>query len=194
MKILRFSELASTNQQAKKIAETEEGREEWVAVTAGRQSAGYGKDKRYWYSPSGGLYFSIIIPKLKISDLQILTIGAGIAVSRVLKKHFGIKPFLKWPNDVLVQDSECNYKKIAGILAENVIKGKEVKNSIIGIGLNTNISEFPSDLTEIATSLKKEYDKEADNGEVLALIAEELKEILKLNKEEILKEYTKSVK
>ena len=194
MKILRFSELASTNQQAKKIAETEEGREEWVAVTAGRQSAGYGKDTRYWYSPSGGLYFSIIIPKLKISDLQILTIGAGIAVSRVLKKHFGIKPFLKWPNDVLVQDSECNYKKIAGILAENVIKGKEVKNSIIGIGLNTNISEFPSDLTEIATSLKKEYDKEADNGEVLALIAEELKEILKLNKEEILKEYTKSVK
>jgi BirA family biotin operon repressor/biotin-[acetyl-CoA-carboxylase] ligase len=79
------------------------------------------------------------------------------------------------PNDVCV-----NSKKICGILTENMIFGKEVKNSIIGIGLNTNIEKFPKDLENIATSIKIELKKEVDNKELLEKILEELKEKLEI--------------
>jgi BirA family biotin operon repressor/biotin-[acetyl-CoA-carboxylase] ligase len=58
--------------------------------------------------------------------------------------------------------------------------GKEVKNSIIGIGLNTNIEKFPKDLENIATSIKIELKKEVDNKELLEKILEELKEKLEI--------------
>jgi len=70
------------------------------------------------------------------------------------------------------------WKKIAGILTENVI-GKEVKLSVIGIGLNTNIEKFPEDLENIATSLKIELGKKVDNEKILKQIIEGLKEQVK---------------
>jgi BirA family biotin operon repressor/biotin-[acetyl-CoA-carboxylase] ligase len=74
------------------------------------------------------------------------------------------------PNDVYV-----NNKKICGILTENIISGKEVKNSIIGIGLNTNIEDFPEELKEKATSLKRELKKEVEGRKILEKILKELK-------------------
>jgi len=167
MKILEFEKLKSTQKKAKEIAKEAEP---WTVIVAKEQTGGYGRKGNFWYSPRGGLYFSVILPKTKIEDLQILTILAAFCVAKILKEDFKLEPFIKLPNDVYV-----NNKKICGILTENIISGKEVKNSIIGIGLNTNIEDFPEELKEKATSLKRELKKEVEGRKILEKILKELK-------------------
>lgn len=146
----------------------------WTVVLAEEQENGYGRKGEAWYSPKGGLYFSVILPKGEINDLQTLTILAAFIVAKTIKEAFNVEPLIKLPNDVLL-----NGKKICGILTENVI-GKEVKSSIIGIGINTNISSFPSEIKEVATSLKMELGREVDNMEILEKIIKELKNQFKI--------------
>jgi BirA family biotin operon repressor/biotin-[acetyl-CoA-carboxylase] ligase len=54
-----------------------------------------------------------------------------------LLANFGVPAKIKWPNDIYVND-----RKIAGVLIENVIQGKMITRSIIGIGLNVNQRDF----------------------------------------------------
>jgi len=52
---------------------------------AKKQSGGYGRKGQAWYSPAGGLYFSVIMPKSNIDDLQLITIFAAVAVGQIIK-------------------------------------------------------------------------------------------------------------
>ncbi len=131
------------------------------------------EEKKIIGSPKGGLYFTIILPKSKIEDLQTLNILAAFITAKVIKESFKLEPFIKLPNDVYV-----NHRKIAGILTETVI-GSDVKFSIMGIGLNTNIEKFPKELENTATSLKIELGRKVDNEKILKQIVTELKEQLK---------------
>ena len=167
----KFKTISSTNQKAKELAK--KGADPWTVIMAEEQKAGYGKEKVFWFSPKGGLYFSVILPKSQIEDLQTLTILAAFIVAKTIKDNFSLEPLIKLPNDVLV-----NQMKIAGVLTENII-GKEIKTSVMGIGLNTNIDVFPKELENIATSLKMELGKEVDNEKILEQILRGLKEQLK---------------
>ena len=182
MKVIYYKTLPSTNQKAKEIAK--EKLEPWLVIVTEEQTAGYGRKGAVWHSPSGGLYFSVVLPKSKIEDLQTLTILAAFVVAKVIKDYYppttrskrdilSFEPLIKLPNDVLL-----NNKKVCGILTENVI-GKDVRFSVIGIGLNTNIKEFPKELQETATSLKIELGKTVNNSELLQKIVRGLKEQLK---------------
>ncbi len=189
MKIISYKVVSSTNLKAKELAKQRKNEEPWTVILAEKQTTGYGRKKAPWFSPKGGLYFSVILPKSKveegklssppfavareIEDLQTLTILAAFIVTKVLKENFSLEPLIKLPNDVLI-----NSKKIAGILTENVI-GENVKLSVMGIGLNTNIGKFPKELENIATSLKIELGREVDNKKILEQIIKGLKEQLK---------------
>lgn len=168
MKLQSLKKVSSTSALAKK----EKGKP-WTVIWAQEQSAGYGTKKDYWFSPKGGLYFSVILPKTDIDDLQTLTILAAFIVAKTLKENFALDCFIKPPNDVYV-----NRKKVAGILTENVLSN-DTKFSVMGFGLNTNIDEFPKDLENIATSLKIELKKQVDNEKILKQIIKGLKEQLK---------------
>ncbi|MCP6718577.1 MAG: biotin--[acetyl-CoA-carboxylase] ligase [Patescibacteria group bacterium] len=169
MKIKKLEKVSSTNALAKK----EKG-EPWLVLWAKEQTAGYGRKKDYWFSPSGGLYFSVILPKTSIEDLQTLTILAAFVIAKTIKKNFNLECFIKLPNDVYV-----NGKKIAGVLTENVLSNN-VRFSVMGIGLNTNIDQFSKDLENTATSLKIELKESVDNEKILKQIISELKEQLKI--------------
>lgn len=169
MKIKKYKTVSSTSALAKEIKP-----EAWLVLWAQSQNAGYGRKKDYWFSPRGGLYFSIILPKSNIEDLQTLTILAAFVVAKVIKENFSLESFVKLPNDVYV-----NQRKIAGLLTETVC-GKDVKSSIIGIGLNTNIDEFPKELENIATSLKMELGKRVDNEKILKQIVKGIKKQLEI--------------
>lgn len=162
----------STQSVAKKMAL--EGAKEWTVIVANEQNGGYGKAKSAWASPKGGLYFSVILPKANIADLQLITILAAFSVAKILKEHFIIEPMIKLPNDVYV-----NGKKICGVLTENVIGG-DLLCSIIGIGLNTNIEVMPEEVKSIATSVAIETKKETNNEEILDHIVKELQNNLKI--------------
>lgn len=167
MQIERFKSIDSTNKKAKEMNMS--GSLPWTVVVAEKQDNGYGRKGEAWYSPQGGLYFSVILPKGEIDDLQTITILAAFVVAKTIKEDFNIEPLIKLPNDILL-----NGKKICGILTENII-GSEVKSSVIGIGLDTNISSFPLELEKIATSLEIELGKKIDNEELMQKIIIELK-------------------
>ena len=147
--ILRFDSLGSTNTEAANQAR--QGAAEGLCVIAREQSAGRGRHGRVWVSePDSGLYFSIVLrPKIFLKYLPLITLMSGVAVYDTLKE-FGLKPDIKWVNDVLIRD-----KKICGILAETVDtpSGNAV---IVGIGINLKSSNFPDEIAETATSIEAE--------------------------------------
>jgi len=169
MKIKKYKRILSTNLLAKRLRRPEP----WLIIVAESQKKGYGRKGNTWFSPKGGLYFSVVLPKSKIEDLQILTILSAFIIAKVIKEEFGLEPFIKLPNDVWLRG-----KKIAGVLTENVV-GKEVRFSVMGIGLNTNIEKFPKELEDRATSLKIELGREVENEEILKKIVAGLKEVLR---------------
>ncbi|MDD5098378.1 MAG: biotin--[acetyl-CoA-carboxylase] ligase [Candidatus Pacebacteria bacterium] len=168
MEIRHFKSVSSTSDKAKELANA--GYIPWTTIVAEEQTDGHGRKGEAWFSPKGGLYFSVILPKNSIDDLQTITILAAFKVAKTIKESFGLEPMIKLPNDVLIND-----KKFCGILTENIIIGDKVKLSVIGIGINTNIDKFPESLKDIATSVKIEANREIDNQILLNKILEELK-------------------
>lgn len=161
--VIKFNNINSTSEEAKSQAIN--GAKPWTVIIAEEQSVGHGRKGDYWFSPKGGLYVSIILPKSNIDDLQTITILAAFVVAKILKDNYGIEPLIKLPNDILLDN-----KKICGILTENIIVGNETTVSVLGIGLDTNIDTFPDDLKNTANSLKNILSKEVDNKEILEQI------------------------
>ena len=146
MNIHRFVEVTSTNDEARKLIS--QGAPSGTVVVAQTQSAGRGRSGRSWFSPpDDNLYMSYVHrTHLAPSECAGLTIDAGVALAELLTRR-GLDIELKWPNDVLL-----NGLKIAGILCE-LVTDKERPVVIVGIGLNVNGSDFPVELSSIATSL-----------------------------------------
>lgn len=177
MKIIELDEVDSTNEYSKR---NYVGRS--FAVTAARQTGGRGTKGRSFSSEVGGLYMSIVRNpyKLEATDAFLIMINACTAVCRTVE-HYGLKPVIRWANDVLV-----NGKKICGTLIENTFSGSFVSRSIVGIGLNVN-NRLPDELLQIATTLKKETGKEIPVKEVRDILLENL------NKKFVLSDYKRYI-
>ena len=144
-KRLHFDTLPSTQDYAK---EQRVGGVDLV-VTATCQTGGKGTKGRSFSSQTGGVYLSKLTfyEDLPVRPAFKIMIGAAVAVCETLHSY-GLKPLIKWPNDIWVND-----KKICGILIENVLAGDRVRSSVVGIGLNV-CNALPEDLTEIATTME----------------------------------------
>jgi len=164
-------EVGSTNDWAKELAEL--GAEEGTVAIAETQTAGHGRLGREWFSPRGGLWFSVILrPEMSPSEAVGLVFVAGLAVAEVLREKYDLKVETKWPNDVLV-----NGKKVCGILAEMNTKGRAVKFVVLGFGVNANFlveKVFPRSLKEVATSLEKELGQKVRLEELFKGLLERL--------------------
>ena len=104
---------------------------------------------------------------MEATDAFKIMINACTAVCRTVQ-HYGLKPVIRWANDVLV-----NGKKICGTLIENTFSGSFVGRSIIGIGLNVN-NTLPDALSIIATTLKIEMGREIPVSEVRDILLENM--------------------
>jgi BirA family transcriptional regulator, biotin operon repressor / biotin---[acetyl-CoA-carboxylase] ligase len=136
-------------------------------VRAAFQTAGRGRFDRTWVSPAGrGLTLSFILDPQRIApgcDSRLTQVMALAA--RDLCATRGLDAWLKWPNDVCVED-----RKIAGLLAE---KRSEPALIVVGIGLNVNLDERDRDnhpWGPTATSMKIETGCDTD----IATVASEL--------------------
>jgi len=150
-----------------------EGIGEGTIIVAGEQTAGRGRLGRKWLSPQGGsLSLSIIIcPDLE--QLPRLNMVASLAVVQSIEKSTGLKPLIKWPNDVLISG-----RKVCGILIENIFVGNQVKAAIVGIGINIKFDPllFP-EISTIATSLSTESRREVSRWQILRTLVEEFEQI-----------------
>lgn len=144
-------EVDSTNNVAQILAE--EGYPEGTVIITEKQTAGKGRRGKAWMSSIGtGIWTSILLkPAIPPSEAAKLTLIAGLSVCKAVRQETGLAAGIKWPNDVWV-----NGKKICGILTEMNAEMEQIHSIVVGIGINVNMVEFPSELCEIATSLRIE--------------------------------------
>lgn len=169
LKVNVFEELDSTNIESKR--QIEGGLDQDLLVVALQQTAGWGRYSRSWFSPEGGLYFSLVVkPRLGLQYAPLSGFLSGCAVAKGLQS-FGIDQVnLKWPNDVLVGED-----KIAGILNELVSTDSTHAWTILGVGINQNIPivEFPDELIGTSTSILDVLGKETSSTHLLSTIIHE---------------------
>ena len=110
-----------------------------ILVTAEYQSRGRGQIGNSWESERGkNLLFSLKVHPRFLEAGQMFRISqvAALAVHDAFA-HYTEGISIKWPNDVYWND-----RKICGMLIENDWMGKQLEQSIIGIGMNVNQETF----------------------------------------------------
>ena len=144
-----FKSLSSTNLFAKKLVK--DGVEEGAIVVSDIQLSGRGRKSRNWFSPEGGLWFSVVLyPHIPPERGMLLTMAISFAIVQGIKEITGLNPVIKWPNDLLIND-----KKVCGILTELDAEMDRINYTIVGIGINVN-NKLNEDLHGKATSLIQE--------------------------------------
>lgn len=150
-KIIHHDVTDSTNRQAMVLAAA--GAPEGTLVVAETQTGGRGRRGRVWFSPTGeNIYASVILrPTIPPSQAPRITLMTAVALAEALRKQANLPARIKWPNDVLISG-----KKIAGILTEISTDMDRVDYVVIGLGVNVNTREadLPSDIAELATSVR----------------------------------------
>jgi BirA family transcriptional regulator, biotin operon repressor / biotin---[acetyl-CoA-carboxylase] ligase len=165
-----YYKIGSTNSEAMTAAA--QGAPEGSVFLAEEQLAGRGRGAHTWHSArSAGIYCSVVLrPPMPPSEALIFSLAAGLAVHAAVAETFpGLRPDLKWPNDVLL-----NGKKFCGILTEMNSEATRVRHLVVGVGINVNQAKFPAELREIATSLKSETGTEWSRVELCAALLKSL--------------------
>ena len=169
-RIIYYSSLTSTMETARQ--EAQQGAAEGTVIITDEQTAGRGRVRRIWLSPRGNIALSVILYP-RVVYLPYLIMLASLAVVYSIASVTGLKPQLKWPNDVLV-----NGKKVCGILVESEVRGSRVGYAIIGIGVNVNLrlADF-SELLPVGTSLSDEMGREISLVELIRCLLVELERL-----------------
>ncbi|MCW5830652.1 MAG: biotin--[acetyl-CoA-carboxylase] ligase [Deltaproteobacteria bacterium] len=157
--IVWFEKTDSTNTQAARLAD--KGAAEGVLVVAESQSAGRGRLGRSWVSPAGlNFYGSFVLrPSLAPVAAAQVTLLSGLCVARSIEAVSGVRPRIKWPNDVLIGD-----RKVSGVLTESSSELDRINWIVLGIGVNLNVEKFPAELKDIATSVRIESGNRVDRA------------------------------
>jgi len=149
------------------------------------QHSGRGQQGNSWESEAGkNLLFSILLyPKqIPIQQQFIISQIVSIGIKKALDKYAG-NISVKWPNDIYWND-----EKLAGILIENSLQGANIRNSIVGIGLNVNQTSFEKAPNPV--SLKQTTGKSIARKRLLKEIKESIFDIYRnWNAEQIHSEY-----
>ncbi|MBS7333214.1 biotin--[acetyl-CoA-carboxylase] ligase [Faecalibacter bovis] len=153
MKIITFDTLPNTNDYLSDLSKKDAN--SWTVIHTYNQTEGRGYAGNKWIEEENkNLTFSLLI-KSDLEYMELIYLNQWIANSIYKSLSQFSKGFeIKWPNDIIL-----NGKKICGVLVENS-KSKDGMNSVIGIGVNLNQTDF-NHLPK-ATSLANETDKVYD--------------------------------
>ena len=187
-RVVCLDSVDSTNRYLAQMAL--DGAPDGQIVIADRQTAGRGRLSRAFHSPGGmGVYFSYLIrpdarsgiQNSRTKDQTVHTVAdemqpsawtqvtsmTAVAVSDAVEAVCGIRPKIKWVNDLYMEvqtektggkkKAMSAYEKICGILTQMDLEpdSGHVRSVIIGIGVNVaeKKSDFPKEIRGIAGSL-----------------------------------------
>ena len=155
----------STNNYAKTLAMS--GAPEGTVVVANHQTGGRGRMGRAFQSPENmGVYVTALLrPNLAPAQALNLTAYVAVAVCDGLEAACGIRPSIKWTNDIILQD-----RKLCGILTEMGIEGESgaLQYVVTGIGVNCAQQEedFAPEVRPVAISLAQALGRTVDRGRI----------------------------
>ncbi|MGJ5643450.1 biotin--[acetyl-CoA-carboxylase] ligase [Formosa sp. S-31] len=171
MRIIKLDAIDSTNTFLKQLSSCEL-LPDYTVVTAKHQYLGRGQMGTVWESePSKNLMFSVFkdVAFLPLERHFYISMATAIAIYKAFKKMMLPKVRIKWPNDILSEN-----KKLCGVLIENVIKQGGLRDTILGMGINVNQTDF-SNLPK-ANSIINTIGVHYELDEVLQYVLVELKE------------------
>ncbi|MGI0102620.1 MAG: biotin--[acetyl-CoA-carboxylase] ligase, partial [Nitrosotalea sp.] len=148
-KIYYFNTIDSTQNFALKLAS--KPYENGSIVISEHQTHGRGRQNRKWVSPRGGIWISVLLkPNFEISQASLFPMLTSLALAISIEKILQLRPKLKWPNDLTLND-----KKVAGILVDASIESNQIDYLVIGVGINFKIQ--PSVITKIVKNSENFY-------------------------------------
>ena len=142
------------------------GIENGTIIIAKEQTLGRGQAENIWESEKDkNLTLSIILfPKFLNADRQFMLSKVISLALTDFVKNYAANVKIKWPNDIML-----GQKKIGGILIQNSLCQNSISDSIVGIGLNVNQTEFEN-YCPSATSVKSEIGIDLNLDECLKML------------------------
>ncbi|MGD8453465.1 MAG: biotin--[acetyl-CoA-carboxylase] ligase [Phycisphaerae bacterium] len=174
MQRAHLTEIDSTNLEAVRRWRVSDQAHPFL-ITATVQTAGRGRHDRPWQSPPGGLWLTVAWPlRRPPAHYTAVPLAAGAAIALALEETCGVRPQIKWPNDVLIAG-----RKVAGVLVQMELAADQPA-AIVGVGLNGNFAaaDLGPDLLYPATSLQDELGRPVDLDAVLAAAVGQLEALL----------------
>lgn len=158
-----YKEIDSTQSEIWRLIE-EEKIQNGQLIFADIQTKGKGTHGRVWHTDEeNNIAFSFYIETdCETEKLEGITIRIAEILVDIFKKKYGISLNIKEPNDLVY-----NSKKIGGILTESRINSEKIKYLVIGIGINTNKTNFNDEIKDIASSIKKEFCIDVNREEII---------------------------
>lgn len=139
-KLISFDKIPSTQTYALDLIARGAARGHTVVV-AQAQSAGRGRYRRTWVSHHGNLYASFIFASENRDPRLAYVVAVAIAETMI---SFGVRPTIKWPNDILIDGA-----KVCGVLIEYA-------GAFVVVGIGINIKSNPT-VPEYQTTKLERY-------------------------------------
>lgn len=173
-KIQYYKSIDSTQEEAHRLVKEVE-QENGMLIITDNQTKGIGTKGRSWYCEEAkNITMTLVVyPQCLVEKMHHITKDIAQCMLEAINELYQIGLTIKEPNDLLLKG-----KKIAGILTQSTSLNGRVKELIIGIGFNVNQTIFEEEIQQIATSLKKEYQKEYDREEIIVRFLEKLEQVL----------------
>ena len=123
-------------------------------IVAKKQTCGRGRLGRSFWSPEGGVYFSVLYKPSEGFNPGKITSCVALSVCKAIEELTGLAPKIKWVNDIFL-----NGKKVCGILCEAITNPvtSHIDGVVIGVGINVEEISVPEELENIITSLNSEH-------------------------------------
>ena len=135
-----------------------------IVIIADIQTNGKGTHGRKWHTDEvNNIAFSFFRQiNCEIDKLDGLTTEMAQIILDIFKELYQVNLQIKLPNDIFY-----NGKKVGGILSETKVSGNIVKYIVVGIGINTCQTEFDTEIKDIATSIKNEFEIDVDRMKII---------------------------
>lgn len=151
---------------------------EGLVVVAGEQTGGRGRRGRSFVSPAGqGLYLSVLLrPRCPLEEVSALTAWTAVAVCNAVERVCGVRPGIKWPNDVILDG-----RKLCGILTELELEAESaaLRHVVVGVGINLTqtAADFGPEVAPVAVSLAQALGRAPRRAEMAAAVLAALDEL-----------------
>ena len=167
--LICLPEVDSTNTRLRQLAA--EGAAHGTVVVSSHQTAGRGRMARRFESPKDqGVYLSVLLRSdLPLAELGTVTLLAAVVMADTLEELTGIRPGIKWTNDIYLHGH-----KLCGILTEGAVEGETGRLDYLVVGMGVNLyqrpEDFPPEIRHIAGSVLGETGVRLNRAEYAACL------------------------